>query len=285
MTTTNTQSDQDIRDIVREKYAKIAVSTSRSSTDRGCCSTDCCTGDEETASSGTAGGYSMIGDAYDAVEGYVADADMGLGCGLPVEHAGLKPSHVVVDLGSGAGLDAFIARREIGESGRVIGVDMTPQMITKARANATAQGYDNVEFRLGEIENLPIDADSADVAISNCVLNLVPDKRRAFAEIYRILKPGGHFCISDVVSSTALPDWTAQIAELYVGCVSGAVPKSDYLAMISDSGFADISIKAEREINIPQAVLAQYATTEQIADAQTRELKIFSITVTGIKPR
>lgn len=272
--TTKPQSDQDLRDIVRNRYAKIAAS----SKDQGCCSTDCCT-DE----AGEITEYSMIGDAYDSVDGYVADADMGLGCGLPVEHAGLKPSHIVVDLGAGAGLDAFVARREVGETGQVIGVDMTPEMITKARKNAAAQNYANVEFRLGEIENIPVENDSVDVVISNCVLNLVPDKSRAFREIHRILKPGGHFCISDIVSSQALPDWTMKVAELYVGCVAGAIPKADYLNLIVASGFTQIIVKTERRIHIPQDILDQYADKEQIIDAKARDLHVLSVTITGRK--
>ena len=191
-----TQSNDQLRTSVRRKYAAIARSKPEGS------SPSCCGDSQDSAVE-----YSMIGDEYDHVEGYVAEADLGLGCGLPVEHAGLKPGSVVLDLGSGAGLDAFVARHEVGAAGHVIGVDMTAEMIAKARENAARSGFDNVEFRLGEIEHLPVDASTVDVVISNCVLNLVPDKQQAFAEIIRVLKPGGHFCISDVVSSGTLPDW------------------------------------------------------------------------------
>src|SRR5210317_1590132 len=161
------------------------------------------------------GNFNMIGDAYDGIGGYVSDADLGLSCGVPVRHAGIEPGQTVLDLGSGAGLDVFVARNEVGEAGHVIGVDMTVEMISKARLNATQSGFGNVEFRLGEIEHLPVVSDSVDVVISNCVLNLVPDKARAFAEIFRVLKPGGHFCISDIVSSARLPSWLSEIAEAY----------------------------------------------------------------------
>ena len=197
------ETHRQLRETVRRKYAEIARSDSS-----GCCTPKCCTSDESKEVP-----YSMIGDAYDGIDGYVASADLGLGCGLPVEHAGLLPGQTVLDLGSGAGLDAGVARSEIGESGHVIGVDMTAEMIARARTNAEQAGFDNVEFRLGEIEHLPVAADSVDRVISNCVLNLVPDKQRAFAEIFRVLKPGAAFCISDIVASRAQPAWATGIAE------------------------------------------------------------------------
>ena len=216
-----TDTEDRLRDQVREKYAEIANAG-------GCgCGPSCCDSPD---------GIDMIGDAYDNVAGHMAEADLGLGCGLPVEHAGIRQGDIVLDLGSGAGNDVFIARHETGATGHVIGVDMTPEMIAKARANAAKLGHDNVEFRLGEIEHLPVETDSIDVVISNCVLNLVPDKRVAFAEIYRALKPGGRFCISDIVASAPLPAWTQEIAALYAGCVAGALPRDEYLSIIADSG-------------------------------------------------
>jgi arsenite methyltransferase len=269
-----TESDGQLREIVRQKYADIAKKSQSG------CGTSCCgTGEQAEAD------YSMIGDAYDGVSGYVADADLGLGCGLPVEHAGLQAGHTVLDLGSGAGLDVFVARREVGESGHVIGVDMTAEMIAKARENTEKSGYDNVEFRLGEIEHLPVRSDSVDVVISNCVLNLVPDKQRAFAEIFRVLKPGGHFCISDIVSSRELPDWVKGIAEAYAGCVSGAIPKNDYLSLIQQAGFADVAVVSERQIDVPADLIARSLTPEQREEAEKNDLYVMSVTVTGVKPQ
>jgi arsenite methyltransferase len=266
-----TRNIDQLRESVRRKYADIARSQDRSG-----CAPSCCDPTDETD-------YSMIGDAYEGVEGYVAEADLGLGCGLPVEHAGLLPGQTVLDLGSGAGLDAFVARRLVGAEGRVIGVDMTAEMIARARDNASRQGLDNVEFRLGEIEHLPLRSATIDVAISNCVLNLVPDKRRAFAEIHRVLKPGGHICISDVVSSGPLPAWVKGIAEAYAGCVSGTLPREDYLQIIRDAGFGEVSIAAEREIEVPQFLLEQALSAEQRRTLQEQGLQLLSVTVVAKK--
>ena len=266
------ETKDQIREIVRHKYAAIAKSSGSG------CGTSCC-GMEEHAEVE----YSMIGDAYEGVAGYVADADLGLGCGLPVEHASLEPGQTVLDLGSGAGLDAFVARQMVGRDGRVIGVDMTAEMIAKARENAEKSGFDNVEFRLGELEHLPVPSNSVDVVISNCVLNLVPDKARAFAEIHRVLKPGGHFCLSDVVASRQLPDWVRGIAEAYAGCVAGAIPKRDYLELIRQAGFDRISLAAERRIEVPAGLLAQSLTEHQRIEAETADLHVLSITVKAFK--
>ena len=265
------QGENELRDTIRQKYADIA-------TGQRIVGGTSCNSDQSDA------GVTMIGDAYQGVDGYVADADLGLGCGLPVEHAGLRPGHVVLDLGSGAGLDAFVARREVGAAGRVIGVDMTAEMIAKSRENVTKLDYDNVEFRLGEIEHLPVDPQSVDVVISNCVLNLVPDKTRAFAEIFRVLRPGGHFCISDIVTSAPLPDWTAKIVDLYVGCVAGALVEKDYLALITRAGFENIEIRTSKRIEIPGEIISKFASAQQLADAVAHDLHVTSITVTGVKP-
>lgn len=263
-----TNLNDDIHEQVREKYAEIA-------TGGACgCGPSCC-GDES--------GINMIGEAYDSVVGRVAESDLGLGCGLPVEHAGIRAGDTVLDLGSGAGNDVFIARHETGNSGHVIGVDMTPEMIAKARLNCQKLSYDNVEFRLGELEHLPIERDSIDVVISNCVLNLVPDKRAAFAELHRVLKPGARFCISDIVSSEPLPDWTLEVAALYTGCVAGAIPKDNYLDIIANTGFSGIEVVKVRRIDIPEQVLSQHANKDQLADAASRDLHVISITVTGYK--
>ena len=267
------ESNSQLREMVREKYAGIAKKS-----DQGCCTTSCC-GDNETDGAD----FNMIGEAYDGISGYMAEADLGLGCGIPVEHAGLEPGQTVLDLGSGAGLDVFVARNEVGESGQVIGVDMTAEMIAKARENAEISGFDNVDFRLGEIENLPVRSDSVDVVISNCVLNLVPDKQRAFAEIFRVLKPGGHLCISDVVSSRALPDWVKGIAEAYAGCVSGAMPKEEYLGLVRETGFSRIEVASERRIQVPAELIENSLTPEQMEKALHDDLHVMSVTVTAVK--
>ena len=267
-----TETNEHLREVVRQKYAEIAKSSLPG------CGTSCCESSEQAEDN-----FNMVGDAYDGVSGYVADADLGLSCGVPVEHSGLQTGQTVLDLGSGAGLDVFVARNEVGESGHVIGVDMTAEMIAKARENAASSGFDNVEFRLGEIEHLPVVSDSIDVVISNCVLNLVPDKQSAFAEIFRVLKPGGHFCISDIVSSQHLPDWLKGIAEAYAGCVSGAIPKEDYLKLIQDTGFSEITLASERRIHVPAELITKSLTTEQQQEATDNDLHVLSVTVTAKK--
>ncbi len=231
-----------IRTMVREKYAAIASADAE-----GC---GCGCGESPLGEDLT-----MIGDEYDGVAGYVADADLRLGCGLPTELAGLREGHTVLDLGSGAGVDAFIARAEVGETGRVLGVDMTPEMVRKARANAEKLGYDNVHFYEGDIEALPLDEATVDVVVSNCVLNLVPDKRRAFAEMYRVIRPGGHFCVSDVVVRGAMPEAVRRSAELYAGCVAGAVEEETYLAWLREAGFEEVRVVAEKVLPTPETAL------------------------------
>jgi SAM-dependent methyltransferase len=226
----------------------------------------------------------MIGDAYQAVEGYVADADLALGCGLPTRHAGIETGDVVLDLGAGAGVDAFVARRLVGEGGRVIGVDMTPSMIERARANAGKLGYANVEFRLGEIEALPVENGTVDVAISNCVLNLVPDKAASFAETFRVLAPGGHFCVSDIVASGPLPDGIRKAAALYVGCVAGAAPEADYLATIRAAGFTDVRIAERKPIALPDAALFEHLSPSELQAFRASGLELASVTVLGTRP-
>jgi SAM-dependent methyltransferase len=273
---TNVTRGQDqLREVVRSKYAEIARQQPAADS-TSCCGSGCCAGAET--------GVNMIGDAYAGVSGYLAEADLGLGCGVPVGHAGMRPGQTVLDLGSGAGLDAFVARAEVGADGHVIGVDMTAEMIAKARANAQQSGYRNVEFRLGEIEHLPVLSDSVDVVISNCVLNLVPDKRRAFAEIFRVLRPGGHFCVSDIVASQALPDWIQGIAEAYSGCVAGAIPREEYLRIIEEGGFSAIEVAAERRIQVPPALIAQSLTPARRAQAERHDLHVLSLTVKAVKP-
>ena len=260
-------SNDEIREAVRAKYAALAQGNTSG------CGTACCDSDSDITN--------MIGDAYDTVEGYVADADLQLGCGVPTEHAGLESGQTVVDLGSGAGLDAFVARRIVGDTGQVIGVDFAPEMVAKATANAEQLGFDNVSFIEGDIEDIPLEANTADVVLSNCVLNLVPDKARAFAEMHRILKPGGHFTVSDIVSEGTLPDPIQRSAELYAGCVAGALDEADYLAHIRAAGFENVEIHTRRGIEIPDEVFPNdLSETDRDACAKSG---LFSITVQGTK--
>jgi arsenite methyltransferase len=267
-------SAKDLKKIVKEKYGSIARKSDGTTNGWGC---GCpCAGKEE--------GSWSVDLAYQGTDGYVPEADLNLGCGLPVKYAGIESGHVVVDLGSGAGNDVFIARRLVGVSGRVIGIDMTPEMIDKARRNNAKIGYANVEFRLGDIEDLPTETDSADVVVSNCVLNLVPNKARAFSEIFRVLKPGGHFCISDIVLHGRLPEKLKKVAELYTGCVSGAQQENDYMRSIRDAGFVKIEVKESKRIVLPDDVLKGSLDDAEIALIRTNGFQVLSVTVTGHKP-
>ncbi len=267
-----TETAENLKEIVREKYGQLAREGG------SCCGPTSCCGPaaEDTP-------FIRINEDYSRLEGYVKDADLGLGCGIPLDAADLRPGQTVVDLGSGAGNDAFIARNRVGGQGKVIGVDMTPDMIKKARGNAVKAGYANVEFRLGELEALPIGGGTADRVISNCVLNLVPDKAQAFREMHRILKPGGKFGISDVVLEGSLPDELRAAAELYVGCVSGAMQKDAYLESLRAAGFGDLRILREKALDLPEDLLAAYLSESQrklLADSGAR---ILSVTVQGTK--
>lgn len=270
------QNDQQLKELVREKYSAIA-DQSRDQNLSSCCgaTSSCCGGDEV---------YNIMAEDYTNQEGYVADADLGLGCGLPTAFAQIKEGDTVIDLGSGAGNDAFIARRVVGEKGKVIGIDFTDAMIARARDNAEKLGYNNVEFRQGDIEAMPVTADKADVIVSNCVLNLVPNKAQVFKEIYRTLKPGGHFSISDIVLNGPLPAKWKEIAELYAGCVSGAIQKEVYMELIQQTGFENITIQKEKEIIIPENILEQYLSAEEIKSYKEQSTRILSITVFAKKP-
>ncbi len=255
--------------VVKEKYGAIAKQNVLSNQSSCCGSSGCC-GEME---------FSMIGDEYLNVEGHVPDADMGLGCGIPTAFARIKSGDTVIDLGSGAGNDCFVARAIVGEKGKVIGIDMTESMIEKARQNNQKSGYNNVEFRLGEIEDLPLADSTADVVISNCVLNLVPNKEKAFSEIYRVLKPGAHLSISDVVLKGEFPEKIKQASEMYVGCVAGAMEISHYLKVIGNSGLTNVKIQKEKPILIPDKTLLNYLTPQEISDYKHSGNGIFSITV------
>lgn len=266
---------KEIKDLVKNKYSEIA----NSSTGNGCCGpvSSCCSESPNVE-------FTMIGEDYKSVNGYVPDADLGLGCGVPTEFADIKAGDTVVDLGSGAGNDVFIARSIVGESGKVIGIDMTEAMIKKSEQNRIKLGYKNVEFKLGDIENLPIESGIADVIISNCVLNLVPDKQRAFAEIFRILKPNAHFCVSDIVIKGEMLAELKKSAELYAGCVSGAIEYDEYLSLIKEIGFVNVEVKKNRRINLPDELLRNLLTEKSIEDYNKSVKGIFSITVKASKP-
>src|SRR3954466_9176378 len=230
-------TSEQLKEIVRQKYTDIAVQD-KDTNQASCCGASCCSTEV----------YNIMSDDYTELEGYNPDADLGLGCGLPTQFAAIKKGDVVIDLGSGAGNDAFIARHETGETGKVIGIDFTPAMIERARQNAEVRGFHNVEFRQGDIEKMPVTANVADVIVSNCVLNLVPNKNSVFGEIYRTLKPGGHFSISDIVLEGELPGQIKQAAEMYAGCVSGAIQKQVYLELIEGSGFKNITVQKDKSI-------------------------------------
>jgi len=263
------QTPDQIKQSVKEKYTEISNQSESSS----CCGpTGCCSSENNVD-------YSIFSDDYSKIEGYNPDADLKLGCGLPTEYAKMKRGDTVVDLGSGAGNDAFVARQVVGETGKVIGIDMTDAMIQRATLNAIKLGYHNVDFVLGDIEAMPLDDSIADVVVSNCVLNLIPDKEKAFAETYRILKPGGHFSISDVVISGDLPSEIKEDAEMYAGCVAGAIDKNEYLNIVNNSGFKNITVQKLKEIQLPDEMLLNYLTEKGIEQFRNSETGIYSMTV------
>ncbi len=255
-----------LKQIVRNKYSEIAVASDKK----------CCCGDKEPD-------YTVFNLDYKSQDGYVEDADLKLGCGLPAAHAGIKKGDSVLDLGSGAGNDVFVVRSIVGETGKVTGLDFTDEMLIKARKNNEKMGFSNVEFLKGDIENIPLGDNSFDVVISNCVLNLVPDKKRAFSEIKRMLKPGGHFCVSDIVLKGNLPDELREAASLYAGCISGALQKEEYMKIIYDAGFKQVELKEETLNDIPDEYLRKSASQGTINAYRSSGTGIFSITVVGTK--
>jgi arsenite methyltransferase len=268
------ETNEQIKEMVRQKYSEIALQD-KETNQSSCCGSGCCSTDV----------YNIMSDDYSTLEGYNPDADLGLGCGLPTQFAQIKKGDVVIDLGSGAGNDAFIARNEAGETGKVIGIDFTPAMIEKARANAEKLHFHNVEFRQGDIEKMPVTANVADVIVSNCVLNLVPNKTAVFQEIYRVLKPGGHFSISDIVLVGELPERIQQAAEMYAGCVAGAIQKKEYLDLIGSTGFISITLQKEKPIVIPDDILDQYLSPGEIEAFKQSGTGIYSVTVYAEKPK
>ena len=264
------QTDNELKEMVRTKYSEIALQD-KETNQSSCCGAGGCSTEV----------YNIMSEDYTALAGYNADADLGLGCGLPTEFANIKPGDTVIDLGSGAGNDCFIARRATGEKGKVIGIDFTPAMIEKARMNAEKLSFHNVEFRQGDIEQLPV---SANVVVSNCVLNLVPNKAAVIQEIYRVLKPGGHFSISDIVLEGALPDKWKSVAELYAGCVSGAIQKQVYLDLIEAAGFKNLVLQKDKPIIIPDDILINHLSKEEILAYKNGNTSISSVTVYAEKP-
>lgn len=264
------KTEKNIKEVVKQKYSEIAVASARK----------CCCG----SSNNKIVGYQIMKDEYDNLEGYLAEADLGLGCGLPTEFAAIKKGDVVVDLGSGAGNDVFVARALVGDEGKVVGIDFTDEMIIKANFNNDKLGFKNVEFKLGEIEDLPLTNNFADVVVSNCVLNLVPNKDKAFLEIFRILKPGAHFCVSDIVIKGELNPELKKSAEMYAGCVAGALQQDEYLGIIKQTGFVNVDIKKSKIIELPDEILRKYLDDKGIELYKEKVKGIFSITITAIKP-
>jgi arsenite methyltransferase len=262
------QTETSLKALVKEKYGEIA-DQSRADNAASCCGAGGCSTEV----------YNIMADDYTRLEGYNPDADLGLGCGLPTEFAKIKKGDTVIDLGSGAGNDCFIARALTGENGKVIGIDFTERMVEKARTNAEKLGFNNVEFRFGDIEKMPVSANVADVVVSNCVLNLVPNKFNVLKEVYRVLKPGGHFSISDIVLEGELPAKLREAAEMYAGCVSGAIQKNVYLELIQATGFKNVTIQKEKSILLPDDILSNYFSAEEIQSFRNSDAGIYSITV------
>ena len=264
----------DIKKIVKDGYARIAKQNS------SCCPTTSCCGSANLAQTIS----KSIGYSEEEMKAVPENANLGLGCGNPVALASLKNGDVVLDLGSGAGFDAFLAARKVGKTGRVIGVDMTQEMIEKAKANVKKGGYSNIEFRLGEIEKLPVEDDSIDVIISNCVINLSPDKKSVFEEAFRVLKPGGRLMVSDLVLVKELPAIIKESVEAYVGCLAGAIFKKDYLNYIKEAGFDNIKVVGETFY--PVEAMANDVTAKVVKNSpiiSSNDLKEIEHSVASIK--
>ncbi|MDA3819431.1 MAG: arsenite methyltransferase [Candidatus Delongbacteria bacterium] len=268
-------NDKEKKAAVKEKYSGIARQ-SLPMDNSSCCDTPGCCGE--------GGNISMSATDYHEENGYNADADLGLGCGVPTRAANIKAGDRVLDLGSGAGSDCFVVRSITGSSGHVTGIDFSEEMVEKARHNVRKAGFDNMNFMLGDIDNMPFKDNQFDVVISNCVLNLVPDKEKAISEIMRVLKPGGHFCISDVLSKAELPESLRSDAELYASCVSGAPVVSDYLSTIDQAGFEQTEIHKKTPISIPENILKKHLDDEQLQAFRSGKNGVFSVTISGTKP-
>ncbi|MEA5062786.1 MAG: arsenite methyltransferase [Petrimonas sp.] len=267
------KSEREIKEMVRQKYSEIALQDKETNAS-SCCGSGCCSTKV----------YNIMSEEYNELDGYNPDADLGLGCGLPTQFAKIRKGDTVIDLGSGAGNDCFVARAETGEAGKVIGIDFTEAMINKARTNAEKLGFNNVEFRQGDIEKMPVTENVADVIVSNCVLNLVPNKQAVFAEMFRVLKQGGHFSISDIVLTGELPEKIKSAAEMYAGCVASAIDKEEYLSYVTKAGFTKMVIQKDKPIVVPDDILKNYLNDEEIVQYKAKETSIRSITVYAEKP-
>ena len=268
-------NNNDKKELVKQRYSELALNSDSLKEQPCCCGTNPAMPSKKT--------FTIMSEDYSNLKGYEKDADLGVGCGLPTEYADIKTGNTVVDLGSGAGNDCFIARSEVGESGQVIGIDFSPQMIEKAQKNANKRGYTNVKFLEGDIEQMPLSDNTADVIVSNCVLNLLPEKNKIFKEVHRVLKPGGHFCISDVVLEGHFPKEFRDNASMYAGCIASAIQKEDYMDEIAKANFKNINIERTKTVEIPDDVLEEHLSKGTIADYKAGNVGIYSITVTGVK--
>jgi Methylase involved in ubiquinone/menaquinone biosynthesis len=278
-----------IKEMVKQRYSDLALNSDELKCN-SCCGTtssepskldnSCCSAVPASPSKKV---FTIMSEDYSKLKGYEQNADLGLGCGLPTQYAGIRKGDTVVDLGSGAGNDCFIAREEVGETGKIIGIDFSHAMIEKARKNAAKRGFKNIEFIEGDIEDLPLPDSSANVVVSNCVLNLLPQKTKIFKEIYRVLKPEAHFCVSDVVLNGIFPKEFTNNAAMYAGCIAGAIQLEDYLEEIRKAGFEDIEVKSTKKISIPEEVLTEHLDEATIKKYKTENVGILSITLTGMK--
>jgi ubiquinone/menaquinone biosynthesis C-methylase UbiE len=268
-------NDKEKKAAVKEKYSDIARQ-SLPMDNGSCCDIPGCCGED--------GDIRMSATYYHKEKGYNPDADLGLGCGVPTRAANIYPGDMVLDLGSGAGNDCFVVRSITGSSGHVTGLDFSEEMVEIARHNARKAGFENMNFVLGDIDDMPLKNDQFDVIISNCVLNLVPDKEKAFSEIMRVLKPGGHFCVSDVLSKAGLPESLRSDAELYASCISGAPVKAEYFSTIERAGFEQTEIHKKTPISIPENILKKHLDDEQLQEFRSGKNGVFSCTISGTKP-
>ncbi|MDL2308328.1 arsenite methyltransferase [Bacteroidales bacterium OttesenSCG-928-C03] len=262
----------DLKELVKQRYNEVALLDTNEAS-KCCCN--------PAAPSKKV--FTIMHEDYTHLKGYEPDADLGVGCGLPTQYAGIKEGDTVVDLGSGAGNDCFIAREEVGETGKVIGIDFAPNMLAKARANAEKRGFKNIEFLEGDIENMPVADASVDVVVSNCVLNLLPRKDKIFREIYRVLKPNAHFCVSDVVLNGVFPKEFTDNAAMYAGCIASAIQREEYLEEIEKAGFKEVKVERTKTVEIPDDVLEEHLDKTTIDKYKSGNVGIYSITVTGVK--